>query len=235
MPFRLVYLLAVSVLFSCQNASTSDQTSTQVPAKKAQQVVKKRYEDSISQDELLDGLAEPSRDTWQKPDIVLAALGDVEGDTIADIISGTGYFTFKMAALPSSKVIAMDPNERFLHTLEDRRVTRMPSDIGDKVEARLCTDSTAALTSKEVSAMLAVNSLSCTKNPRRFLAQLRQGLQDGGRLVLLEFKKGKLPVGPADNFKIPLDSIRSYASEAGWEETMLDSVSLPYQYMLLLE
>ena len=50
------------------------------------------------------------RDGWQKPDEVIAALALRAGDRIADIGSGSGYFTLRLARAvgPSGKVYAVD-------------------------------------------------------------------------------------------------------------------------------
>ena len=42
-------------------------------------------------------LDDPARDAWQKPHEVVMALGLKEGDAIADIGAGTGYFAFRFA------------------------------------------------------------------------------------------------------------------------------------------
>ncbi len=38
-----------------------------------------------------------NRDQWQKPDKVIRSLGIRSGDRIADLGSGGGYFTFRLA------------------------------------------------------------------------------------------------------------------------------------------
>ena len=69
-----------------------------------------------------------SRDEWQQPERVIAALGIRPGDRVADLGSGSGYFTLRLvrAVGPDGKVYAVDVGGVDLvvvgtyHHLEDR-------------------------------------------------------------------------------------------------------------------
>ncbi len=45
---------------------------------------------------------DPARDAWQMPDRVIAALDLKRGDIVADVGSGTGYFTVRLAKSAAS-------------------------------------------------------------------------------------------------------------------------------------
>jgi len=51
-----------------------------------------------------------NRDEWQKPEEVIKALSIQPGDHVADLGSGSGYFTFRLADAvgPTGKVYAVD-------------------------------------------------------------------------------------------------------------------------------
>lgn len=55
----------------------------------------------------------PRRERWEKSTKMIAALGLKEGDVVADIGSGPGYFSFKFADIvgPKGRVYAIDTNE----------------------------------------------------------------------------------------------------------------------------
>jgi predicted methyltransferase len=54
-------------------------------------------------------LDDPARDAWQKPEEVIRALGLPAEAVVADIGSGTGYFTVRLArALPRGRVYGVD-------------------------------------------------------------------------------------------------------------------------------
>ena len=70
-------------------------------------------------EELVAHFEDPSRDEWQKPDAVLAQLGDLQGKKVMDIGSGTGYFSFRMAKA-GAQVICADVDERFLEYISKK-------------------------------------------------------------------------------------------------------------------
>src|SRR5713226_6852319 len=64
----------------------------------------------------------PERDAWQKPDEVVKALELKNGDVVADIGAGTGYFArrFARAVAPDGKVYAVDIAADILGYLKER-------------------------------------------------------------------------------------------------------------------
>ena len=68
----------------------------------------------------------PRRARWQKPAVLVRALGLRRGQVVAEIGSGPGYFTPRLARAvgPSGHVYAVDPEAAVLDVLR-RRVARM--------------------------------------------------------------------------------------------------------------
>lgn len=69
--------------------------------------------------ELVKQFEDPSRDIWQKPDTVIQILGDLQGKTVMDIGSGTGYFSFRLYDA-SANVICADVDDQFLNYISDK-------------------------------------------------------------------------------------------------------------------
>src|SRR5947209_9794625 len=70
----------------------------------------------------------PARAAWQKPGRVVRALGLRRGQVVAEIGSGPGYFTLRLARAvgPSGHVYAVDPEAAVLAVLRGRlRRTRL--------------------------------------------------------------------------------------------------------------
>ena len=174
---------------------------------------------------------DPSRQIWQDPKFVIDALGDLKNLVIADIGSGTGYFTFQMA-VPAKKVIAIDIEQRFLNYIEDRKSEMYDRQMVAKIETRLTTPNRPSLKSKEVDVVLMVNTIAYIKNRKQYLDILKKGINSGGRLVIVDYKLGKMPVGPADVTKVSEDEVKAILEESGYIIDKVDSHSLQYQYLI---
>ena len=182
-------------------------------------------------DLLVHQYEDPQRQTWQDPAYVIEALGDLQGLTIADIGAGTGYFTFQVAA-PARRVIAIDIEQRFLNYIEDRKAEMYDRKLADKIETRLTTATDPGLDTAEADVVLMVNTIAYINARQAYLARLRTGIKPGGRLVIVDFRPGKLPVGPDDENKVAAAEVMADLRQAGFRIDKLDTVNLQYQYLI---
>jgi ubiquinone/menaquinone biosynthesis C-methylase UbiE len=174
---------------------------------------------------------DPKRQTWQDPKFVIEALGDLDGLVIADIGSGTGYFTFQMA-VPAKKVIAIDIEQRFLNYIEDRKGEMYDRQLAKKIETRLTTPAMPSLSANEVDVVLMVNTIGYINPRRKYLGILRRGMSDGGRLIIVDYKIGKMPVGPDELSKVSAAEITEALQKTGFILDSVDTESLQYQYLI---
>ena len=65
-----------------------------------------------------------NRDSWQQPDQVIRALEIQQGQHIADIGAGSGYFTFRFAEVtgPNGKIYAVDVDTGMIDYIKQRSV-----------------------------------------------------------------------------------------------------------------
>ena len=63
-----------------------------------------------------------------------------------------------------------------------------------------------------------------------YFTRLREGLKAGGRLAIVDFKPGDLPVGPPEDHRIPEAKVVSELTQAGWTDAGSIDV-LPYQFV----
>ena len=64
---------------------------------------------------------DPARDAWQMPDKVIQALAITEGMSVADIGSGTGYFSVRLAkAAPRATIYGADIEPKMVEYLSKR-------------------------------------------------------------------------------------------------------------------
>lgn len=222
--FQLIGLIVV--VFACgqekpqanKKVRTAESRNLDKPVIESFDLQVKKYED-------------PKRQNWQDPKLVIEALGDLQNKSIADIGSGTGYFTFQLA-VPAKKVIAIDIEQRFLNYIEDRKTEMYDKDLAAKIETRLTQPNDPLLASEEVDVVLIVNTISFIDDREQYLQRVRNGLTAGGLVVIVDYEMGDMPVGPADQFKVHQDKIVSELRSTGFRITSVDTSSLQYQYLI---
>ena len=170
------------------------------------------------------------RDTWQKPDAVIAALGDIRGKTVADLGAGTGYFSFRLAAA-GARVIAADVDPRFQKYIQDRLSREKPA-APVVLVTRLLAYDTPDLAEGEADRVLMVDVYHHIEQRERYLPLLRGGLKPGGELVIVDFKKESTPDGPPLAMRLTPDEIRRELVAAGFRDITIDTTLLPYQYLI---
>ena len=180
-------------------------------------------------EELAAGFESPERDAWQKPDEVIAALGDVAGKTIMDIGSGTGYFSFRLVDA-GANVICADIDERFLDYIASRKEQRGIPD--ERMELRHVPYDSALLQPGEVDMVLLVDTYHHILNREEYFAEVRAGIKPGGQLVIVDFFKRELPVGPPVDMKLDRETIIEELRNAGFERFEIDGELLPYQFII---
>ncbi len=170
------------------------------------------------------------RSSWQKPTFIVSKLGEVDGKTIADIGSGTGYFTFHIAFM-NAKVIAVDIDKEMLNFIDSFK-TGVTSDIG-AIETRIAEPDNPKLKPEEVDKALIVNTIGYIDDLSDYLAILRLGIKKGGILVISDYKAPDthVPAPTADKI-VSVDTLKNDLLEAGYVDIEIDDSTLEYQYVV---
>lgn len=171
------------------------------------------------------------RGIWQKPELVISLLGDLDNKTVADIGAGTGYFTFRMVPR-AKKVIGIDIDERFISFLDSVKV-RLPERYRKRFESRLAKPDDPLLNPGEADDVIIVNTYGYIQNRVKYLKTLAEGIAPGGQLLIIDFKKNNLPIGPPDQFKVALSQAEKELVTAGFNIVKIDKDALDYQYIIL--
>jgi SAM-dependent methyltransferase len=215
MYFRLHLLVLLAGLSACRQGSA--------PAD--------RVADGEEKFDHLIGLYESSdRDAWQLPDQVIAAMGDLEGLTVADLGAGSGYFSFRLLPL-AGKVIALEIDPRFIAYLEDRK-GQWPDSLARRLEVRLASMDDPHLNAGEVDVVLVVNTYMYLRERIAYLRNLRTRLRPGGRLLIVDYQRKPLKMGPPLEIRVAAHTVSEELQQAGFTGITVDSQSLPYQYMV---
>lgn len=176
-------------------------------------------------------LKQSGRDTWQKPELVIDILGDLSDKTVADIGAGTGYFTFRMA-FKAKKVIAVEIDPQMIDLIEVFQ-QNLPQQLEGKVEARLVEADDPGLKLGEVDVAVIINTIAYIENPIQYLTKLKQQLNKGGYLMIVDFKKTYLPIdAPPMSERLSIEEVENILNESGWIDVITNKNSLEYQYII---
>lgn len=179
---------------------------------------------------LVSRFESPERDRWQKPDLVVAILGNLTGKTVMDLGSGSGYFTFRMFEA-GARVIAADADERFLSYIKEKQAT-MPRMAVGGVETRLVPYDSPSILPGELDIFFTVNTYHHIDNRVAYFKEVLNGLKPGGKAVIVDFFKTDLPVGPPTEMKVNEEQVKAELLQAGFTDIKIDSQSLFYQYII---
>jgi len=180
---------------------------------------------------LVADFEDKDRGIWQKPELVISFLGDIKNKTVVDIGAGTGYFTFRLVP-KAKKVIGIDIDPRFINFLDSVKV-RLPAVYRDRFESRLAEYDDPLLQPEEADDVVIVNTYGYIENRVEYLKVLYKGIAPGGQLLIIDFKKNNLPVGPPDEYKVSLPQVERELSAAGFKIKKVDKDMLDYQYIIL--
>jgi SAM-dependent methyltransferase len=172
-----------------------------------------------------------NRVVWQKPEVIMDLLGDLEQKTVADIGAGTGFFAFRLAQR-AEKVIAIDIDQRFIDHLDSLKLLELPEQFQDRLETRLAKANDPLLGEGEVDAIIIVNTFIYIRNPLQYLRTLKNALSPGGMLLIVDFKKKRTPLGPPAQIRIPLHEVEDLLYEAGYNSIVTNDTALDYQYIV---
>ncbi|HYA34829.1 MAG TPA: methyltransferase domain-containing protein [Candidatus Binataceae bacterium] len=174
-------------------------------------------------------LEDPERDKWQKPDEVVKALGLKPGEVIVDIGAGSGYFTrrFAKAVAPDGKAIGVDIEPGLVDYMNGQA-----KKLGlANYEAHVVKPDDPGLAPHSVDIIFLCDAYHHIENHVEYLKRLTPALKQGGAIVLVDFKKEKLPVGPPPEHKVAREQAIDEFSRAGYRVDNEEKF-LPYQYML---
>lgn len=172
----------------------------------------------------------PRRATWQKPAVLVRALGLRRGQVVAEIGSGPGYFTPRLARAvgPSGHVYAVDPEAAVLDVLR-RRVARMGV---RNVTPVLSRDDDPLLPRGRCDVAVLINVYHHMHGRAAFLRRLVAALPKNARVVNIDWDE-ETEFGPPPRRRIPRARFLRDARRAGLR-LVADRSLLPHQYFLVL-
>jgi predicted methyltransferase len=156
-----------------------------------------------------------NRDTWQRPTEVIDALAVKPGQRVADIGSGFGYFTFRLAARVGAegKVYAVDIDREAINKVRQRgereKLEQVEAILGESNDPHL---------PDGLDAVLIVDTYHEFRDYDRMMQAVFRALKPGGRLVIID---GEAPAGrPRTDYHrlhcIPAELVRKEVARHGF-------------------
>jgi ubiquinone/menaquinone biosynthesis C-methylase UbiE len=177
----------------------------------------------------ITALEDPKRDAYQKPHEVMMALAVKEGETIADIGAGSGYFTMRLAhhVGPGGHVYAVDVSPDMIRHLQQRvrdaKVQNVSPILAPPDDPRL---------PQMADRFVIVDVWHHIEDQAGYLAKMKKLLKPGGQVVMIDFHKRDLPVGPPAGMKIAREDLLTQMQAHGFRLAK-EHTFLPYQYFLV--
>lgn len=180
-------------------------------------------------------LERESRAGMQMPDRIMAALALREGERVADVGAGSGYFTLPVAAAvgPTGKVWATDIRQEML----DHIAGRLREAGLDNVELVLVPPDDPQLPAGGVDTILMVDVFHYIKERTAYGRKLRDALAPGGRLVVIDFRYDPDAVrefAPPPEQQVARETLDADLAAAGFR-VREDYDFLPEQYFVVYE
>ena len=174
-------------------------------------------------------LERPSREKEERSSRMIDLLAVSDGDDVADIGAGTGYFSFPIAGrTPSGTVFAVDIQPEMLEFIESRKrvekINNVQGRLGDIRDVRLAPES--------IDLAFAVDAYHEFSHPWEMLASIRKALRPGGRIILVEYRleDPQVPIKPLH--KMSEAQVRKELEAAGFE-FIKNEQELPWQHVLI--
>jgi len=172
---------------------------------------------------------DPERDAWQKPHEVIQALALKPDAVIADIGSGTGYFSVRFANMtPKGRVYGVDTEPDMVKYLADRAkregLKNVTAVAGAPNDPRL---------PEKADLIILVDVYHHVGDRERYFRQLQKSLKPGGRIAVIDFRMDS-PVGPPQSARIAPERVKDELKRAGYALAQ-EHAFLPNQYFLVFQ
>lgn len=179
-----------------------------------------------------DWLFRPEREEEERPEAMLDALGIQPGWTVADVGSGAGYTSLRLARRvgPDGSVLATDVQPQMLQLL---RRNAQAAGVRN-IKPILCTQTDPRLPEAQVDLALMVDVYHEMADPEASLRGLRKALKPGGKLVLVEFRAEDPEVPIKPEHKMAVAQVRKEIEPLGFRFDRVHDF-LPWQHIIVFE
>jgi SAM-dependent methyltransferase len=169
----------------------------------------------------------PEREKEERPDLLIDALHIAPGATVADVGSGTGFYTWRLAEQVGAqgKVYAVDVQQSMLDLTKAAVAERKLSNV----EYVLADDDNPRLPAGSLDLAFIAYAFHEFGDPASMLRGIRRALKPGGRVVIVEYAKESRIAPASPLHKMSFEEIRREVEPMGFAvDQLLDF--LPVQH-----
>jgi ubiquinone/menaquinone biosynthesis C-methylase UbiE len=217
---RLASFLAVVSLSACASGpGTTSQDASVAPG------INERYGTTAGRATSVQILESADRDHYQRPELIIEALGLREGDVVCEVGAGTGYFTpfLSKAVGAAGRVYAEDPQPEFLELLRQKKAQQGLSNV----ETVLGTYTDTNLPDLLCDLTFVLDAYHHFEWPRPMLEAMKGDTKPDGRLVIVDFYRrqnhvfDRWGIDAMKHVRLDVDAVVEEVSAHGWrhEET----------------
>ena len=177
-------------------------------------------------------LDRPQRESEEHPEVVIDALELHEGEVVADLGAGSGFFTFRMAPKvgKTGKVLAVDLQDEMLETIRERAAE---SKVTNVVEVK-DTETDPELPANSVDLVLMVDVYHELSYPYEVMTKVREALKPDGRVVFVEYRKEDPRVPIKELHKLSVEQLDKEMKVVGLKRVRTVE-TLPLQHIVIYE
>jgi ubiquinone/menaquinone biosynthesis C-methylase UbiE len=176
-------------------------------------------------------LEREGREEAEKPDVVIQAMNLKDGDMVAEIGTGTGFFARRLARVvaPSGKVYANDIQPEMLEKLKELAAKEGVTNIVPV----LGTETGTNLPPGQMDWILMVDVYHEFQKPEEMLAQIRRALKPNGRVAVIEYRmEGDSASHISTAHRMSVEQVLAEWEPAGF--TLMETIeTLPSQHLFL--
>ncbi len=172
---------------------------------------------------------DPTREAWQKPSEVVAAMRIQPGMTVVDLGAGTGYFLphLDRAVGPQGRVVALDVEANLVGYMQ-ARITKENLAV---TRAQLVSPTDTGLEAASVDRILIVDTWHHITDRQQYARKLKRSLRKSGAIFIVDFAPELGGPGPKVEDRISAQTVQRELVAAGYKVQILEE-SLPYQYIV---
>lgn len=148
---------------------------------------------------------------------ILSRFGLKQGQNLADLGCGRGYFALKAAELIGlqGKVMAIDIQPERLQSLQQ---SAQELGITDQVETLLAQDESIPLENGSMDTALISNVLHELNDPLNYLRDTQRILKENGEVWIIEWQKKETPMGPPLHERRSIEEWAALVEQAGFDD-----------------